>query len=196
MLPPQLQGHVNKHSESSPVMPADEIFRLAGWSTPGPFENDNITRSAGASPFLEENWDIMRSKETIPSSFEEIYAISNMNRKRNKDKKKVKDDDDDNESVETARLPNSNNRNSNKDNNRNSYISNAKKSTNNFDIGKYDMSDSLFDENIYFSIYKGQPDNSIDETLSFALSIGWVKNEEEKRMIFESVELDCSITDT
>lgn len=171
-------SYTNKHSESSPVMPADEIFRLAGWSTPGPLDNC-IARSAGASPFLEENLDLMKRKETIPSSFEEIYAISNLNRKRNKDKRKVKDDDDDSESIDTTRA---------------STTRETSRAETNFNLDG-DMGSSLFDENIYFSIYKDHPDSTVDETLNFASSIGWIKSDEERQCIIENFEADCSIAE-
>lgn len=178
----QVCSNAQKSQIESPVMPADEIFRLAGWSTPAPVDND--ARTVIESPFLSEgirphattpiqaptlsspsvasdifeNYhlvsksatqlqnqfkkdiadEIMSSKmsldmgdkksncnsnrhksysevnlhpntrsqimtsvhpplynfakETIPSSFEEIYEISNQNRKKNKTKRKAPDD--------------------------------------------------------------------------------------------------------
>lgn len=180
VVPSPLQGtsYSNKHSESSPVMPADEIFRLAGWSTPGPYENDAV-RSPRASPFFEENFDIMKRKETsIPSSFEEIYAISNLNRKRNKDKKKAKDDDDDTESIDT----------------RTSMNQGIEGTETNCNVDG-DMSSSLFDENIYFSFYKDQPDSSISQSMTYAMSIGWIKNNDEYRAILEDFEATCSLAE-
>lgn len=176
-------SYSNKHSESSPVMPADEIFRLAGWSTPGPFDGD--ARSGGASPFFDDNLDMMDRKETIPSSFEEIYAISNLNRKRNKDKKKVKDDDDDNESIETTGVSAS----------RETFRIESSRTETNLNID-HDMGSSLFDENIYFSIFKDQPESSVDETLNFAFSIDWIKSDEERKIIIENFEIDCSIAES
>ena len=214
-----------KHAES-PAMPAEDIFKLAGWSTPG---SDTISGTV-SSPTFDEKYQVKilqidggietkrsekidgdgmsatsntiikksnhnndsNSSRSIPETFEEIYEISNRNRKRNKDKRKLNEEDENNPEIHkeindvknNTQKPNNNDDNPNIDTQSHSQVR----------INMCaELSSSLFDEMKYFTYFnQASLHNSVDSTLDFVENLGWIKDFQERSKIKEESIMDSS----
>lgn len=114
----------------------------------------------------------------VPSSMEEIYEISNRNRKRNKEKKRVRDAEDD----EVDGVANSVEALATHAGKAEDMTSSAAQHHKNLESESI-MGATLFDETIYFKSIDQQADISMKGTLDFVESVGWVRDGEEKNRI-------------
>ncbi len=221
---PSPVNHISTKYAESPVMPAEDIFKLAGWSTPG----SDIINGTVSSPTFDEKYQIKmlqidggieakksekiiddadasnnifkksshsndaNTSRNIPETFEEIYEISNRNRKRNKDKRKLNEDDENNSEMQREINDVKNNTQNSNNNIITPNIDTQRQSQVHINMCS-ELSSSLFDEMTYFTYFnQASLDNSVDSTLDFVENLGWIKDCQERSKIKEENTLDSS----